>query len=62
MITNKIVGIAILMVCVVLPFIVFLLVEIVEAIKDVIKYGDFVKLFLVFWLIMVIVGFGLLYI
>lgn len=56
MITRKIVGIAILMVCVLLPFIAFFISAIIKDIKDVIKYGDFSSLLALFWLIVVIVG------
>ena len=60
MITRKIAGIAILMVCVLLPFIAFFISAIIEAIKDVIKYGDFSSLLALFWLTVVLVGCGLL--
>lgn len=59
MITNKIVGIAILMACVLLPIIVILISAIIEAIKDIIIFGDWSGLFILFWSIAVIVGFGL---
>ena len=59
MITNKIVGIAILMLCVLLPIIVVLISAIIEAIKDIIIDGDWSGLFIIFWSIAVIVGFGL---
>ena len=56
MITRKIVGITILMVCVLLPFIAFFISAIIEAIKDVIKHGDLSSLLMLFWLIAVLVG------
>lgn len=56
MITRKIVGIAILMVCVLIPFIVIFISGIIEAIKDVIKHGDSSGLLALFWFITVIVG------
>lgn len=59
MITRKIAGIAILMVCVLLPFIAFFISAIIEAIKDVINYRDFGSLLALFWLTVVIVGLGL---
>lgn len=60
MITNKIVGIAILMLCVLLPIIVVLISAIIEAIKDIIIDGDWSGLFIIFWSIAVLVGLGLI--
>lgn len=59
MITRKIIGAAILIVCVLVPIIIIFISSLIEAIKDVIKFGDLSGLFFVFWLIAVIVGFGL---
>ena len=59
MITRKIVGTTILMICVLLPVIVFLISAFIDAIKDVIKYGDVSNLLALLWLIVVLVGFGL---
>ena len=59
MITRKIVGITILIVCALLPLIVFYIVAFIKAIKDVIKYGDFSSLLALFWLTVVIVGYCL---
>lgn len=57
--TRKIVGATILMVCVLLPVIVFYIVAFIEAIKDVIKYGDFDGLLALFWATVVLVAIGL---
>ena len=59
MITRKIIGTAILTVCVLLPIIIIFISSLIEAIKDVIKFGDLSGLFFIFWLIAVIVGFCL---
>ena len=59
MITRKIVGTTILMVCVLLPVIVFFISATIDAIKDVIKYGDSSNLLALLWLIVILVGFGL---
>ena len=59
MITRKIIGTAVLTVCVLLPIIIIFISSFIEAIKDAIKFGDLSGLFFVFWLIAVIVGFGL---
>ena len=60
MITRKIVGITILLLCVLLPFIAFFISAIIEAIKDVIKYGDSSSWLVLFWLLVVLVGCGLI--
>lgn len=59
MITRKIVGTAILIVCAFVPITIFFISALIEAIKDVIKYGDFSSLLAVFWFTAVMVGFGL---
>ena len=59
MITRKIVGTAILMLCAFVPITIFFISALIEAIKDVIKYGDLSSLLAVFWCITVLVGFGL---
>ena len=59
MITRKIVGTAIIIVCVLLPIIMIFISSLIEAIKDVIKNGDLSSLFAVLWGIAVLVGFGL---
>lgn len=56
MITRKIVGAIILMVCALLPLIVFYIVAFIKAIEDVINYRDFDSLLALFWLTVVIVG------
>lgn len=59
MITRKIIGTAILIVCAFVPITIFFISALIDAIKDVIKYGDLSSLFAVFWFITVMVGFGL---
>lgn len=59
MITRKIIGTAVLTVCVLLPITIFLISILIGAIKDVIKNGDLSSLLAVFWAIAVVVGFGL---
>ena len=59
MITRKIVGVTILIVCAILPIIVFYISAFIKAIEDVINYRDFDSLLALFWLTVVIVGFGL---
>lgn len=59
MITRKIIGTAILIVCAFVPITIFFISALITTIKDVIKHGDFSSLFAVFWFITVIVGFGL---
>lgn len=58
--TNKIVGIAILMVCVLLPVIVFFITAIIEVMKDVMQNGDYSGLLALLWFTVVLVGCGLL--
>ena len=60
MITRKIVGTAVLTVCVLLPIIIIFISSLIEAIKDVIKFGDLSNLFFLFWLIAILVSFGLI--
>ena len=59
MITRKIVGITILVVCALLPLIVFYIVAFIKAIKDVIKYGDFSGLLALLWATVALAGLGL---
>lgn len=59
MITSYIVGITILIVCVLLTVIVFYIVAFIEAIKNVINYGDFSGLFALLLLTAALVGLGL---
>lgn len=58
MITRKIIGAAILVICAFVPITIFLISILIGAIKDVIKNGDLSSLFAVFWVIAVMVGFG----
>ena len=59
MLDRKIVGAAVLMVCVLLPIIIIFISSLIEAIKDVIIFGDLSGLLAVLWGIAVLVGFGL---